>query len=61
MSTTMILICKEDIITSKIGCNFNVKTAGGVILNFTGEALKELVGDYLELTSDELNKKGASE
>lgn len=49
MAIITICITKDDIVTSKIGNHIEVKVSAGLFINFTPEAMEELIKDYEEL------------
>jgi len=56
---TIIKIEKEDIITSRMGCNVEVQIDEKTSLIFTPEALDELSKDYLEIKEELREQKEA--
>jgi len=49
--TTIFVLTKKDIETRQNGAHFEIVTSGGIIINFTDEAVKEFINDYNELTN----------
>jgi len=47
----MILITKDDVVTNPMGKNFEIRK-GEIILNFTKEAMDEIVSDYQKLKEE---------
>lgn len=55
--TICLLITKEDIETTKIGLHYQIKTKEGVTINFTPDALDELIADYEALKKEDSQNK----
>ena len=49
MARITISVTKDDIVTSKIGNHIEVKVSTDLFINFTPEAMEELIKDYEEL------------
>ena len=49
MSKIIIIVTKDDIVTTECGFNIEVDIGSNIILNFTTEAIEELIRDYEEI------------
>lgn len=47
-----ICLTKEDIVTQRMGCHFEIITPNGLNINFTPEAVNELISDFTQLLRD---------
>lgn len=57
MAQILIKVEKDDIKISKLGNNIVIQCDNNIDLIFTPEALRELIGDYNNIVSDEKPKE----
>ena len=57
MARILIKIEKDDVITSKLGNNIQIKCDNNIDIVFSPEALEELLNDYYSIKLEENSKK----